>query len=223
MNKKYHILKDKIQALFEKIKKDENYSNEEFQPFKDFLEYTIQFNTILSRGIVVVCVFIIALLCTLIFSTYKISELETINKNLRLNSSDSLLYKIMDVKFIESDTTRTRSFKYQSINGEPLTYNQLNSKNDSLIDVIKRTKTSADSLLIHHTGLHNGLDFIYEKYKIKVYTKYIQDSINGNYYSMEIPENIVDSALLLLPHYRDKLEYNEESDNWTITLCPDNE
>lgn len=106
---------------------------------------------------------------------------------------DSLFNAIM-----QSDN----KIRYLTINGTVVTYNQLANENDSLIKVHYDEKS-------HNSKLQLQLDLIKRNYPIEIKRE-------GDVYTVVSPQ--IDSALILLPYYRDKLKYNHKDKSWSITV-----
>ena len=106
---------------------------------------------------------------------------------------DSLFNAIM-----QSDN----KIRYLTINGTVVTYNQLAKENDSLIKVHYDEKS-------HNSKLQLQLDLIKRNYPIEIKRE-------GDVYTVVSPQ--IDSALILLPYYRDKLKYNHKDKSWSIIV-----
>ena len=106
---------------------------------------------------------------------------------------DSLFNAIM-----QSDN----KIKYLTRHGTVVTYNQLAKENDSLIKVHYDEKS-------HNSKLQLQLDLIKRNYPIEIKRE-------GDVYTVVSPQ--IDSALILLPYYRDKLKYNHKDKSWSITV-----
>ena len=104
-----------------------------------------------------------------------------------LERRDSLLMQIMDL-----DSTSTITYRVR--NGNPITYHQLANERDSIERVKEHYKI--------------GFELITKNYPITL-------SHNGNVYMIHAPQ--IDSAFLLLPLYRDMIEYDKKSNSWITT------
>jgi len=118
-----------------------------------------------------------------------IEKTNIINK---LQWTDSLFNQIMNVQY---DSLETRSVSYRIRNGEIVKYNELVDENDKL-------KKEQDIL-------QRKLNLVQRNYNITF-------DETDKYFTVHAKQ--IDSALLLLPHYRDKLKYDPKEQSWTITL-----
>jgi hypothetical protein len=123
---------------------------------------------------------------------YKDNIEKTIITN-KLQWSDSLLSQIMNVE--HDSLGNSKVVFYRSNRGKIITYNELYKENTNLKNEVY--------------SLRSKLDLVQENYEItfKETDKYI--SINAEK---------IDSALLLLPYYRNKLRYDQETKTWIITF-----
>ena len=81
---------------------------------------------------------------------------------------------------------------------------------------ITTANARVDSLERKCRSLHNNYEEIKLKYELIVKNYPIAVKRDSNRYYLEAPK--VDSALILLPYYREKLQYNPETKMWIITL-----
>lgn len=112
--------------------------------------------------------------------------------NANLEYSDSLFNT-----FMEPDSNYT--FSYRIRNGKPVSYKQLSAQLDSL------------SKLNAHYRVQ--LELILKNYPIEL-------KQNGNKYTISSPK--IDSALILLPYYRDLLKYVKDEHKWEIQILDRN-
>lgn len=130
----------------------------------------------------------------------------TLNENRNLESrvsdmewSDSLFHKFMKVSI--NDSTKRMTVTYRTRNNELVTYFDLVNENDSLKNEINNLKSDNSKYKIK-------LSLTEKNYPIKYYEK-------DGWISVKAPE--IDSALLLLPYYRNKINYNPKDDFWVVT------
>lgn len=121
------------------------------------------------------------------------TSLEAINSNLEYR--DSLFHT-----FMELDSNNT--FSYRIRNGQPITYKQLSCERDSLARKLKEC-------LILNNSYRIQLDLVLKNYPIEL-------KQNGDEYSVSAPK--IDSALILLPYYRDVLKYDKHNQEWQIRI-----
>ena len=112
--------------------------------------------------------------------------------NANLKYSDSL-FNI----FMEPDSNYT--FSYRSRNGKPVSYKQLSAQLDSLSKLNARYRVQ--------------LELVLKNYPIEL-------KQNGNKYTISSPK--IDSALILLPYYRDLLKYVKDEHKWEIQILDRN-
>lgn len=132
------------------------------------------------------------------------------------NWKDSLFNAIM-----EPDSNMVVTYGVHS-DEMVVTYHQLEKQKDSISrkyedEKIKKqiseishvTRKEYNDILIENDRLKDRINFIKSVYHIRVVE-------NKNSYHLVSPE--IDSALLLLPHYRNMLKYNSENHCWSIKI-----
>lgn len=107
---------------------------------------------------------------------------------------DSLFEKLMEP---DSNSFVT----YRTINGKPVTYHQLEKEKDSL----EKTNSNIENLKEHY---RIQLGLVTRNYPISFQKR-------GNVYMIYAPQ--IDSALQLLPVYRDMIEYDAKSQVWSVS------
>lgn len=130
----------------------------------------------------------------------------TLNENNKLATrvtdmewSDSLFHKLMTVTI--DDSTKNKSIAYRVRDDKIITYFDLVNENDSL-------KKKINQLNIENSLHKIKISLTERNYPIKFYEK-------DGWISIKSPE--IDSALLLLPHYRNKITYNIKDKTWNVT------
>jgi len=135
---------------------------------------------------------------TFLFLTGKENEnlyndnIEKTNIINKLQWTDSLFNQIMNVQY---DSLETRSVTYRIKNGEIVKYDELVNENNKL-------EKERDIL-------RQKLNLVQRNYNI---------TFEETEKSIMIHAAQIDSALLLLPYYKDKLKYNPTEKTWTIIL-----
>lgn len=104
-------------------------------------------------------------------------------------------------KIIRFENDSTRSFTYQTREGNPITYQELMDENLELLNRNSRLEYEIKTKDIY-------LDVVKKNYGIKVKER------NNRIW---VESEKVDSALLLLPVYRDKIKYDPQTKNWSVT------
>lgn len=100
-------------------------------------------------------------------------------------------------------TTEDGKFSYRVRDGEPLTYDMLSKENDSLNYELSKYKT------IYFMAKENyGITMKYSEEE--------KDSLIGG--TIQLESLKLDSALVLLSMFRDKLKYNSKNGVWSIDL-----
>lgn len=147
----------------------------------------------IATGIIVFISF-----CTVLFYNIKYSEQlkELIHKkNLLIENQDAIIKNMAKRDsvintFLESDSINGR-LDYKRI------FNLYNSLNDSL-------------------SLYNSMiNLAKDQYGIKYSIKNVKED-NKDVRIITLMFTKIDSALLLYPHYKDKIRYNKEDDSWTV-------
>lgn len=126
-----------------------------------------------------------------------IDKRNTINN---LQWSDSLFAKFMDLSYDSVNGNRT--IYYKSINGKPLTYSDLTRENDSLKKELFNLK---------NRNHYNELKLSLAKRNYDISFKE-----TDSYITIMAPR--LDSALLLLPYYKNKIQYDTNKKMWNVTL-----
>lgn len=121
---------------------------------------------------------------------------------------DSLVRKILEIKSIKkSDTITTTDYTYYLQNNKLVTYPQLKKENDSLLNKIAKLNSNISDIESEVQLLKDKIGLAEKYYEVKFYDK-------GKY--IEIEGKKIDSGLLLLNHFREKLYYDEKSKSWKI-------
>lgn len=110
-------------------------------------------------------------------------------------------------KIIRFEDDSTHSFTYRTRDGLPLTYQDLMDENYELLN--ENSEMSKQKLILEHENEKNKnyLDLIKRQYGIYVVERNNKVWVEGAK---------VDSALMLLNVYRDKLKYDLEKKEWWV-------
>ena len=116
----------------------------------------------------------------------------------RLKRTDSIFVEIMSPEV--DSTTGTSGYYYATINGKVVTYPMLKQKHDSLQKIVSdlEHKRHIDSLKLYLAKKRYNIIFNETKNSISIRAPHI------------------DSAMLLLPIYRDRISYDEHKQLWNI-------
>lgn len=159
---------------------------------------------------------VVLLIVLLIISTSYNTKLENINSELENQKIDSIIRTIMDIKRIQkNDSTITTSYNYQVRGDKIVTYNELVEEKDSLRNTIDSLKLMRIKLKSKNSELDQKLKMIIDNYGIQFTEFYkIKNKDTINYLRLEGKK--IDSALILLEHYRKNLTYDKEKNQWYI-------
>lgn len=114
------------------------------------------------------------------------------------------------------------SVSYLIRNGKIVTYSELEHENDSLHSVIVTNKAGNPSTVIEKKESTSEIDY-YKDNKISILEAKLQ-LVQRNYpivfhekgdlITISSPQ--IDSALLILPYYRDRIKFNSKEKSWTV-------
>nr|WP_319511332.1 hypothetical protein [uncultured Draconibacterium sp.] len=146
----------------------------------------------------------------------------------QLSQRDSILSKIMEIEY--DSIAGTISYTYSSQNGKVLKYNDLNEQLDIFkdkyniaINELQRFSEEYNNLIKDYNLLaeeyYNATDTLamYESLTgllESVYSVHYELSHNENTRTVRVIAPKVDSALILLPYFRDRLK--KDKDKWII-------
>lgn len=100
-------------------------------------------------------------------------------------------------------------------------HNVLVQEYNKLIEDYHKLYKSYDNAIIRHNNVvdeKRRLEFALSLIKKYYEIDYTINKDSNNYSVSLIPSAKIDSALLLLPHYRDMLHYDEETGGWKIKI-----
>ena len=196
MKNNEQTIKAIVSELKDELRVTDLAKNDRVQETMDKLEQKIEIHEKTKRGLANLW-----LLLLIIFAVLITGNILLLDRNDALESKLELLeYRdSLFKKFMESDSN---SFiTYRTINGKPVTYHQLEKEKDSLEE-----KSSNIENLKEHYRIQLGL--VTRNYPISFQKK-------GNVYMISAPQ--IDSALQLLPVYRDMIKYDAKDQVWTIS------
>ena len=111
-------------------------------------------------------------------------------------------------KIIRFENDSTHTFVYQTKNGTPITYQELMNENLDLLNHNSRLKIDLIKKDEELRTKNIYLDLARKNYGIRFIEK-------KNCYRIEAPK--VDSAMMLLELYRDKIKYNAKDKTWSVS------
>lgn len=180
-------LKDNIAA---------NMSKEQQKELIIKFEQKLEMQKKANRGFNTVLVLLLFVFLSLSTGLYLLSDRnDTLEQKItNMEYRDSLFTQIM-----QPDSNST--VVYQTRNGIPVTYNQLANESDSLLQ------------------LTHDIDRTKEIYRIKLglVTRNYPVSFTDHNGLISIHSAELDSALLLLPVYRDKISYDSKQKTWCVS------
>lgn len=165
--------------------------------------------------------FLIVCFCLFVFSVVGNLLLFDRNDQMEREMADSKWKDSLFNAIMEPDSNMTIRYGVHG-DGKVVTYHQLEHQKDSiskkyedekwknqLTSVTHVNKEQYYEVLLENEKLKDRLEVIKETYKIR-----IKEDKNG--YRLISPE--IDSALILLPHYRNMLKYNPKEHSWSIRI-----
>ena len=144
-------------------------------------------------------------------------EQEIQNRDVKIEillKNDSLLHQIMEFR---TDTLKhTESYTVRLKNGKVLSYNKMSAMLDSTqnkyTDVLNKLQKVKYELQLKNDVYQSALALIKKNYGIDYKLRMGKDSFSVSL----ITPNKLDSALILFPHFKSRLEYFKEKDNRII-------
>ena len=196
MKNNEQTIKAIVSELKDELRVTDLAKNDRVQETMDKLEQKIEIHEKTKRGLANLW-----LLLLIIFAVLITGNILLLDRNDALESKLELL-EYRDSLFKEFMEPDSNSFiTYRTINGKPVTYHQLEKEKDSLEE-----KSSNIENLKEHYRIQLGL--VTRNYPISFQKK-------GNVYMISAPQ--IDSALQLLPVYRDMIKYDAKDQVWTIS------
>lgn len=110
-------------------------------------------------------------------------------------------------KIIRFENDSTRSFTYKTKDGVPITYQELMDENYELLNKNSELSIKNTTLEYENYIKDSYLDLIKRQYGIRILEE------NGG---IRAKGSKVDSALLLLSVYRDKIKYDSQKEVWSV-------
>lgn len=180
-------LKDNIAA---------NTSEEQMRELVSKFELKLELQKKAQKGLNTVLLFLLFIFSSLSIGLFLVLDRnDTLEQKItNMEHRDSLFSQIM-----QPDSNST--IVYRVRNGIPVTYNQLASESDSLLQ------------------LTHDIESVKETYRIKLglVTRNYPVSFTDRDGIISIHAAKIDSALLLLPLYRDKISYDSKRKTWSVT------
>ena len=159
---------------------------------------------ILFKGLkrIILFLFFGIIICFGIIILMKIydTKVENFNNEIKNYKTDSIVRKILDIKELTKNESIETSYNYLTKNGKIVTYNQLVNESDSLVKKLILKELEINSL-------KHKLDLAKKNYDINFFETKT---------AITIEAKKLDSALVLLDAFRDKMIYDKKSRKWTI-------
>ena len=162
-----------------------------------------------NKGMLYFLLFVLISFVLSLFFTYNSSnQIDILNADIiekrntinRLQWSDSLFTKFMNLSYDSINEYRTLHFL--SRNGREMTYSDLMQENDSLQTLLTTIKDENRINLLKLSMTKKNYDINFKE--------------TNKYITIFAPR--LDSALLLLPYYKDKIHYDKDNDVWKVAL-----
>ncbi|AXP81253.1 hypothetical protein CJ739_2172 [Mariniflexile rhizosphaerae] len=233
-----------IVKKIETLQKDETLKDN--KSLNEILETTIEIKTFfkgVKKIFHILFSLVVLLMILLIISTSYNIKLENVNSELENLKIDSTIQKILDIKRINQNDSITTSYSYQVRDDKIVTYNDLVNINDSLLSLMGESVKLRHEVVNNNDSILNLLKSSYEsnlnlyKSNINLKSKNYElekklNLINENYgidfsksYKIKNDDTTtvfslkgkkVDSAFILLNHYRKNLSYDKVNNEWHI-------
>lgn len=157
---------------------------------------------------IIICIGIIILMK--IYDT----KVENFNSEIKNYKTDSIVRKILEIKELSKNDSTETSYNYLTRNNTIVTYNQLVKESDSLEKkmILKELEINKKDEYINSknneiNSLKDKLDLAIKNYEIKFFETKTD---------IRIEAKKLDSALVLLDAYRDKMIFDKKTGKWTI-------
>lgn len=166
---------------------------------------------------------VVILAILLIVSLYYVKKTQNLNSEIEDIRTDTIANQILEVKRIMlPDSTYETTYNYRTRNNKIVSYNQLLKENDSLEKIILSKTLNINSLQNdisrledENSTFQNQIDLAKRQYGIRFWMTYEMEKKKKTEY-INIESKKLDSALILLEVYRNKLFYNKETKKWQI-------
>lgn len=128
--------------------------------------------------------------------------------------NDSLIVEILDVEKNVNGDSIVSKYHYYIKDGKAIKYHDLKKENDSLKDII--LDNNYEMWELNNKLISTEYDLDLYKSKLNLVTKNYPISFKENKNSTSIESKQLDSALMLLDHFRHKMFYNKETNSWVF-------
>ena len=135
------------------------------------------------------------------------SKVARFNEDIRNMRNDSLVRAILEIKEFDPSDSSMNSYTYLIRNKKAVTYSMLMNERDSFEKLTIEKNKLIDSISSISSSQSQNLDLIMKNYPITF------KHLNGYTYA---ESKQIDSALMILNHFRSKLHYDSTKKWWTI-------
>lgn len=207
------FIKNSLQLLsIENSGKNKEILDQSIEKFDE----VIKFFKGIRKVILVFLILVLLLVFSLIISLTYNNQAKTLNSEIEDIRTDTIANQILEVrKVMLPDSTYSTTYDYRTRNNKIISYNQLLKEIDSLKLKSISKDLKINSLEDDVSTSKNKIELAEENYGIRFWNSYqIEKKKKIEYINIESKK--IDSALILLEVYRNKLFYNKESKKWEI-------
>lgn len=183
-------------------------TNKKIDSYVDKIDSLTTFFKGFNKLFLILTSFIILLLIILIISQFYAPKVIKFNNEINDLKNDSLVRKILEIKEIKkNDSVTTTTYNYLVRDEQVVTYNMLSKENDSLNQQLETKNKAINNIENKVSNLQTKLNLVTKYYNIKFKESKRQISFESKQ---------LDSAMILLDYYRDKMKYDPATDKWNI-------
>lgn len=183
-------------------------TNERIDSYVDIIDSLTTFFKGFKRLVLILTSLITLLLIILIISQFYAPKVINFNNEINDLKNDSLVREILEIKEIKkNDSITTTTYNYLVRGEKVVTYSVLSKENDSLNQKLTKKNEAIHNIENKVSILQSKLDLVTNYYNIKFKESKKQISFESKQ---------LDSAMILLDYYRDKMIYDPVTDKWNI-------
>ena len=207
------FIKNSLQLLsIENSGKNKEILDESIEKFDEIIKFFKGIKKVILVLLILVLVFVFSLITSIIYN----NQAKTLNSEIDDIRTDTIANQILEVrKVMLPDSTYSTTYDYRTRNNKVISYNQLLKEIDSLKLKNISKDLKINSLEDDVSASNNKIELAEEQYGIRFWNSYQIEKKNKIEY-INIESKKIDSALILLSVYRNKLFYNKESKKWEI-------
>jgi hypothetical protein len=207
------FIKNSLQILsIENSGKNKEILDQSIEKFDEVIKFFKGIKKVILVLLTLVLVFVFSLIISIIYK----KQAKTLNYEIDDIRTDTIANQILEVrKVMLPDSTYSTTYDYRTRNNKVISYNQLLKEIDSLKLKNISKDLKINSLKDDVSTSKNKIELAEEQYGIRFWNSYqIEKKKKIEYINIE--SKTIDSALILLEVYRNKLFYNKESKKWEI-------